>query len=384
MLVSLIGWWVQVAAINWLAYRLTDSPLLLGLTNFTALLPVGLFTLIGGVLVDRVPLRRLLLLLQAIGAAVAGGAVLLSATGAVRVWHVMILTFAAGSVNTVESSARIALMREAVADRRDLTNAVGLGVFMLNVARAAGPALSGFIIQWCGEAGSFLFNMLSYIAVVLALSLMRLPIPDRYQRGPQHLGRSLADGLRYAWHNPIVRDLIGLVVIFSFLVQPFVLLLPVFARDILQVGPSGYGLLMGALGLGAACGALGVAGLVEARRGLWLVLISIAFPGFLILYVLSPWLASSAVCLFLAGASRWAQYALVASLLQVHASDEFQGRVTSLFVLLSNGFPRLGTVLAGAAMERVRPVTAVLVASGLALIWGLYLVGRTSVVRQIR
>ena len=384
MLVSLVGWWVQVAAMNWLAYRLTDSPLMLGLTNFAALLPVGLFTLFGGVLVDRVPPRRLLLLLQMIGAIVAGGAVLLSATGIVRVWHVMILTFAAGSVNTVESSARIALMRDAVAERRDLTNAIGLGVSMLNVARAAGPALSGFIIQWRGEAGSFLLNMLSYLAVVLALSMMRLPVADHYEQEPLRLGRSLADGLRYVWHNRVVRDLIGLVVVFSFLVQPFVLLLPVFAREILQVGPSGYGLLMGAFGLGAAGGAMGIAGLREARRGLWLILVSIAFPGFLILYVLSPWLASSAVFLFLAGASRWAQYTLVASLLQIHATDEFHGRVTSVFVLLSNGFPRLGAVLAGAALEHARPSTAVLTAAGLALISALYFVRRKSDVRQIR
>jgi predicted MFS family arabinose efflux permease len=384
MLISLIGWWMQVTAVNWLTYRLTDSPLMLGLTNFIALLPVGLFAVLGGILVDRMSSRRLVLLIQLIAIVAAGGLTVLTATGLIQVWQVMILTFVAGSVNTIDASARIALIRDSVVDKQDLTNAVGLSLSLSSIARTVGPAVGGLAIERAGEVGSFLLNMLSYIAVILAVSVMRLTATKKHQHTPEHVGRSLIAGLKHLWHNRVARGLLGLSIAFGFLVQPFIIMLPVFVRDVLQVGPDAYGLLMGAFGLGAACGALGVASLREAHRGQWLVAISFAFPCFLVLYVLSPWVFLSMGFLFLAGACQMAQYTLIASLLQLHSADEFQGRAISVFFLVSNGFPRLGSVLAGAVLERASLLSTAAAASVLALLWLLYTLWRMPFVRRLR
>jgi MFS family permease len=375
---------MQVAATNWLTYRLTDSPLMLGVANLTALLPVGLFALLGGVLVDRMSSRRLMLLVQLVAVVVAGGLAALTATGLIQVWQVVVLIFAAGSVNAVEASARIGLLRDSVVERQDLANAIGLGVSLSNIARTAGPFLSGFVIERYGEAGSFLLNMLSYLAVIVAVSMMRSPTADEHHEVDTHIGRNLVGGLRYLWRNEAARGLLGIAVVFGFLVQPFIIMLPVFARDILQVGPDTYGLLMGAFGLGAAFGALGVASLREGHRGRWLVVISCAFPCFLVLYALSPWVLLSAGSLFLAGVSQMAQYTLGASLLQLNSADEFQGRAMSIFILLSNGFPRLGSVVAGAALERISFSSAATLASALSLMWIVYMLWRMPFVHRLR
>jgi MFS family permease len=302
-------------------------------------------------------------------------------TGLIQVWHIMVVVFGVGAADAIEQPARFAFLMDIVG-KEDLTNAVGLNSSLVNGARIIGPAIAGVLIRWGGESGCFFLNSLTYLAVIAALLAMRLPAWTRPLK-PLRLKGDLTEGLKYMWQDPIIRGLFTLIVAPCFLAAPYAVLMPIFARDVLQVDSSGYGLLMSAIGVGAVCGALGVASLRAGHRGRWLILWSLAFPLSLILFSLSQWFAPSIGFLVLVGASQIAQQSLAASLLQLASADEFRGRVVSFFALLNNGLTRLGGVQAGAVSQYWSAPFAVLGGALLSLVWVLMFVWRTPVVRRL-
>lgn len=379
-IVSLTGTWMQIVAQGWLVYRLTDSPLMLGLVNVVGLLPVVPVSLLAGVVSDRFPRRHLiivtevLLMLQALAMAV------LTWLNAIQVWHVIVLSFVLGAAAAMEQPARLAFVADTVG-KEDLTNAVALNASVYSGARVVGPSIAGLAVAWMGEAGCFFINGVTYLAVICAVVAMRLTIPTTPKTRLQ-VTQSLVDGFKYVWDTRIIRSLMAIVAVSSLFALPYVALLPVFARDVLQVGPQGLGLLMAGGGIGAIGGAMGVASIRVGRRGRWLTWGNIMGPAFLVLFCLSWSFPLSLVLTILAGASNAVRQTLANGLIQLTASEEYHGRVVSVYNVLFNGMSRVGALGVGGLAELTGVTWAVGLGAVVSLIWGLMVIWRMPSVRR--
>lgn len=379
--VSLTGTWIQIVAQGWLIYRLTNSPFMLGLVSVVGLLPVVPVSVLAGALSDRLPRRNLIigteivLLLQALAMA------LLTWQNVIQVWHIIVLSFILGAAAALEQPARLAFVVDTVG-KEDLSNAVALNSSLYNSARIIGPALAGLTVAWIGEAGCFSMNSLTYLAVIFALLAIRLPARDIPQAQP-NVASSVKAGFRYVWDTPTIRVLMLIVAVSSFFSLPYITLMPVFARDVLQVGPQGLGFLMTGVGVGAIGGALVVAGMRTGHRGNWLVLANIIGPLFLVLFSLSSSFPLSLLLVLLIGASNAVRQTLANSLIQLNSSEEYHGRVMSLFNLLFNGMSRLGALGVGAVAVVIGVSWAVGAGAVVSLIWGVFVFWRMPSVQRL-
>ncbi|GIV88911.1 MAG: MFS transporter [Chloroflexus sp.] len=359
-LISLTGTWMQSVAQGWLVLRLSDSPFLLGAAAAANSLPVLLLSLFAGTIADRFPKRRILLITQSTAMVLAAMLAFLTLRGVVQIWHVLILALLLGVVNAFDAPARQAFTVEMVG-REDLLNAIALNSSIFNGARTVGPALAGMVVAWIGEGPAFLFNALSFGAVLTSLLLMRLD--TQLHRGSQR-GGMLRAGLAYIAGEPYVRALLlraGAVSFFCFVHIP---LLPIFARDILQIGATGLGWLSAASGCGSLVAALILAQLSDdAPRG---KLLSIAATMYAPLLIMFTQVRSLSLALLFIGLCGWAgvtTMALTNTLIQLTVPDELRGRVMSVFTLLLMGLSPLGGMLAGSIAELVGSVPTVIAGS---------------------
>ncbi len=361
-IVSQIGTWMQIVAQGWLVYRLTDSPLMLGLVTVVGLIPVVPVSLLAGVLSDRFSRKKLIIVTEIVLMLQALVLAYLTWSGKVEVWHVIALSFVLGAAAALEQPARLAFVVDTVG-KEDLSNAVALNSSVYNAARIVGPAIAGLLVAWIGEAGCFLINGVSYLPVILAMVAIQLPLRELPQDKLQVMA-SLAGGFRYSWDTRVIRSLLLIVALSSFFTLPYITLMPVFARDVLDAGPQGLGFLMTAVGVGAIGGALVVANIEAGRRGNWLMLGNILGPVFLLLFCVSQSFAWSLIVVAMVGASNAMRQTLANSLLQITTSERYHGRVMSLFNLLFNGMSRTGALAVGAVAE-VTGVPAALGASAI-------------------
>jgi hypothetical protein len=293
----------------------------------------------------------------------------------------MLMTFVVGAADAIEQPARYVISFRLVG-QEGLGNAIGLSTLAESVARSVAPAVAGTVIQWRGEAGSFVVNGTAYLLAGLAFTALPLlavrpPSPSR------SIQADLLDAPRHLWQNEKARGLLFLLAASCLLAQPFVILMPVWARDALQTDARGYGLLMSAVGAGAAGGALLAASLRPGRRGRWLIGSSLAFSGFLILATISRRLPLSAGLLLLAGAGQSVQLVLTVSLLQLVTRSELHGRVASLYALLSNGLTRLGGVQAGWFASLWGAPVAVAGGALLCILWSLVVAWKAPTLRHL-
>lgn len=371
-LISLTGTWMQTVAQGWLVLRLTDSPSLLGLVAAFASLPVLLFSLPAGALADRVPKRTLLLMTQVVAMLLALVLALLTLTGLVQVWHVLLLAALLGLVNAFDAPARQAFTVEMVG-RADLLNAIALNSSIFNGARTIGPAVAGMVVAAIGEGPAFLLNGLSFLAVIAGLLMMRLP-PFQAPSGTRSV-HQLREGLSYIASEPAVRSLLllaGSLSLFGFVYIP---LLPVFARDVLGAGASGLGWLSAASGMGALTAALLLAQFSDRiRRGHLVIAALLIYPVFMIGFTLARSLPLAMLLLALSGLSGVTAMALTNTLIQSIVPDALRGRVMSVFTLLLMGLSPLGGMFAGVIAEYVGSVPLVVAASA-ALAWLICLLG---------
>lgn len=395
-IVSLIGTWMQIVAQGWLVYRLTDSPFMLGLVNIVGLLPVVPVSLLAGVISDRLPRRNLILVTETVLMVQAFVLAALTWLGIVQIWHVVVLSFVLGAASALEQPARLAFVVDTVG-KEDLSNAVALNASVYNAARIVGPAIAGVLVAWIGEAGCFLINGASFLAIILALLAMRLPRQVRNKERLRVVG-SLANGLRYTWNSHDIRSMMVIVALSSFLILPYIALMPAFA-DVLELGPEEYGFLMTGVGIGAIAGALFVAGIRSGRRGRWLTLSNVLGPALLALFCLSPalpallarWLpgirvsafAVSMVLVVLVGASNAVRQTLANSLIQIRTAEEYHGRVMSIFNLLFNGMSRAGALVLGGIAEFSGAPWAVGGAAAVSVLLGLLMIWRMPEVRRL-
>jgi len=358
-LISLIGTWMQHIAMVWLAYRLTDSVAMLGLVGFASQIPILLFGIPAGVLNDRLDRRRLLMATQFLALLQALLLTTLTAAGTITPALLVVLAFALGCINAVDLPARQAFVAQMVPDLRVLPNAIGLNSFLMNGSRFVGPALAGLIVAQAGEAACFLINALSYLAVLMALATIRLA--PAAPRTAQPAGQALRAGLAYAFAQPRIRATLLLIAGFSFCVTPYVVMMPVYARDLFHGTAKTYGLLVGAAGFGSLAAALFLAwrGGRHAGAGLdrlvgraaltggtalacfaWTPTIELAFPLLAIL--------GCAVVLAAAGSN---------TLIQLEVEENFRGRVMAIFSTAFLGIAPLGSLTVGLLSEwlDVRP-----------------------------
>jgi len=347
-LVSVVGTWMQSVAQGWLMHRLTSSPLMLGLLGFCQFLPVTIFSLWAGVVVDRVDKRKLILTTQTLALLQAAALALIVTTGVVTPWMVLVLALAFGLINAFDLPARQSFLIEMVG-KEDLSNAIALNSAAFNTARVFGPAVAGVLLATIGEGGCFWLNALSYLAVLAALLAMT-PVA-RAEKRDGHA--TLMDGVRYSWNLPPVRNLLLLLGIAAGLGFQYSVLLPVYARDILHAGAQSFGLMMAAFGLGSLVSAVWMTRQLsrwDLRRNLLIGLVSGGLGmGF---FAWSRSLPLTLAMGFLAGFGLILYVASTNTMIQLIIEDRFRGRVMSLYTLMFIGTAPLGALLAGAIAQR--------------------------------
>jgi MFS family permease len=372
---------MQSVAQGWLVLRLSDSPFDLGLVGFCNFVPILLFALVAGVAADHLPRRKALLWTQGAAMVLALVLALITWLDVVRVWHVAVLAFGVGLTGAFDIPIRQSLLQDLVG-RDDLPNAIAINSLAFNGARLVGPALGGFVLAGFGEAPVFLLNGLSYLAVLIAIARMRTePVPAN-----RHSGSWLAEirqGVRWVLSHPKARLFLGLVMVTSVFGLPYSILLPVFARDILQVGSSGLGFMTGATGLGAMLGALYLAGREATRRRGNLVAAAMAVLGAaLIAFSASRQFWLSMALLVVIGAAMITQMASSNTLLQLLAPAGLRGRVVSFFMLAFMGTAPLGSLLAGLLARWLGTPAAVLIGGVVSLVAALSFATRLPALRR--
>lgn len=353
-IVSLTGTWMQQVALGWLVYRLTRSPLLLGLVGFAGQIPSLFLAPLAGVWADRWNRHRMVVATQALSMLQALLLALLVLGGAVRIWHVLALSLFAGLVNAVDVPARQSLLVQLVGGRDDLPNAIALNSSTFNAARLVGPTVAGVLIARLGEGLVFLVNGLSYVAVIVALFAMRLPPPVGPPAARGSVWPTLKEGLRYVTGFAPIRSILLLVALVSLAGVPYTVLMPVFAGDVLRGDAHTFGFLMGAVGVGALAGAL----LLAARRsvrglGRLVAVATAVFGAALLGFSWSRHLATSLPLLFGCGFGLMVQMAASNTILQTLVDDDKRGRVMSFYAMAFMGTLPLGSLLAGALATRM-------------------------------
>lgn len=352
------GTWMQAVAQGWLVLQLTDSVFWLGLDGFMATVPGLLLTLLGGVFADLVDRRRLLIYTQ-IGAGLSALTLaLLIVTGVVHVWMILALSFITGCCMAMAGPSYQAITIDLVG-REDLANAIALNSTQFQLSRVIGPVFAGLAFKTLGLAGCFFGNAVSFIAVVISLSLVRFdaattkPAPAHSVKDRRAIWQDLIGGFSYVRRRPRVFMLLLIAASTSLFGAPYLTLVPYFARDILHLDEKGLSILMGTSGVGACCAALVLAFLGNFRHKGWSVLGgAFSFSLCLIGFSLSTHLMTSLIFIFGMGFAIVSCVAVINTLLQQLVTDEMRGRVMSMFILSFVGSMPIGNLIAGAASQR--------------------------------
>jgi predicted MFS family arabinose efflux permease len=342
---SSIGTWMQIVAQGWLIYRLSHSAFLLALDQFLGGLPIFLFSLIGGVIADRIERRRILLGSQWIQMASAGILTVLVATGTVHVWHILTLSFVSGFAQAFGGPAYQALIPMLV-DREDMPNAIALNAIQFNLAVTVGPALAGQALAHLGETWCFGLNAVSFLAPIISLSIISvrfLPV-----KTTDSIFKSLEQGIGFVRKQGSMEALIVLAFCMTCLSMPLRTYIPVFVKDIFRRGPETFGNLLALMGVGSILGSLTMAGLGNIKRkGLVAISMLIFLGAGISVFALSKSLPLSYAMLVLVGFSMMAVFASVNSLVQLITTDDMRGRVMSVYNFAFRGGMPMGNLLSG-------------------------------------
>ena len=362
-MVSLMGTWMQSTAQGYLIYQLTGSPAYLGLVGFVGGVPALLFTLFGGVIADRISRRNMMVITQSLMLVLAFILAALTFTNIVQPWHIVVLAFLLGVANAFDAPARIAFVTELVS-REDMTNAIALNSTMFNIATVVGPSVAGLTYAAFGPAWCFTLNGISFIAVIVALLLMRIkPVVQPSRRAT--VLADLTEGLRYVFTHSLILSLIGSIGLVSIFGVGMMTLLPAWATDILHGDVTTNGWLVSARGFGSLVSALMLAYLGSRRyRGkLWTVG-AFVMPVMLFIFALIRWLPLALVMLAGVGWSFMMVMNNSNALMQSHVPDHLRGRVMSVYTLVFFGAMPLGSLFAGAFAQRFNePLTVMLSAA---------------------
>lgn len=358
---SIIGTWMQATAQGFLVYQLTQSAAFLGIVGFASGLPTWLFTLYGGVIADRMPRRKLIIITQTSMMVLAFILAFLVFTNLVQPWHVIVLAFLLGIANAFDAPARQAFVVEMVG-KDQLSNAIALNSTIFNIGTVIGPAVSGLIYAWVGPAWCFTINGLSFIAVISALAFMRLAPVDKPVIPRKVNKEDLLAGIKFVFGDANIRTLEIVVAAISIFGLGMMTLMPAWASSVLNGDVQTNGWLLSARGIGSLAGGLMLAYLSSRniRGKLWSIG-SLVMPATLIIFGIFKTLPVSLVMLVVLG---WAFMAVVNTtnaMIQSWVPDELRGRVMSVHVLIFMGSAPIGSLLAGTMAEKLgEPITVII------------------------
>jgi predicted MFS family arabinose efflux permease len=342
---SSIGTWMQIVAQGWLIYRLSHSAFLLALDQFLGGIPIFLFSLIGGVVADRIERHKVLLASQYLQMGSATVLTILVANGLTHVWPILCLSFVSGFAQAFGGPAYSALIPTLV-DKEDMPNAIALNSIQFNVAVTVGPALAGLALGRLGETWCFGLNALSFLAPIISLLLISarfLPV----NTGESML-TSLKEGIKFVRKQNSMEALIVLAFCMTALSMPMRTYIPVFVKDIFHRGPETFGNLLSLMGVGSICGSLAVAGMGNIRhKGRFAITMLACLGAAIAVFSLSRRLPLSYTMLLIVGASMMAVFATVISLVQVITTNEMRGRVMSVYNCAFRGGMPMGNLLSG-------------------------------------
>jgi predicted MFS family arabinose efflux permease len=361
---------MQEVAQSWLVLDITKSAFLLGLDAFLGDIPILLFSLLGGVVADRMDRRRLLILSQVIQLSCAFLLAFLIYEHVVQIWHILVLSFVVGTAQAFGGPAYQALVPSLV-EPEDLPNAIALQSIQFNLARVIGPALGGLAFTKLGYVWCFSLNGMSYIAVIISLSLLTIQFVPK--KSEVTMLTSMKQGFAFIRNQSAMVGLIALAFLMTMLGIPLLTFLPVMAKDVFQQGPSTYTLMLSLSGAGAVTGALIVAAMGNISNKGRVALTMLIFLGAaMAAFALSKNLILSYVLIFLAGVALIAVFAMISSLVQLITGNEMRGRVMSVYNVAFRGGMPVGSLLTGYLVPKFGAPTVLAVNGVLLFGLGLY------------
>jgi len=336
---------MQNVAQSWLVWELTRSPLAIGIVAFFDSMPRLLVGALGGAIADRFDRRRVLMITQTLAMIQAIIFWLAVWCQVIAFWHIAVLSFFLGVVNTINQTARQSLVNSLV-PREDLLNAIGLQSSVFNFSKILGPTTGGIIIAYIGIADCFLVNALSFLALIVNLQMMELP-PWERKKDRQSIGADIREGFLYVRGSRRILHIISISYVMAMFGAPYNRFLPIFATNILHVGPTGFGVLMSAPGFGATLAALTLASVKKMRVGIrWICVAVLGFALSLALFAFSHFFVLSLLFLAGVGFCQIAERALSNTAIQLETPPNLLGRVLSLF-FMDRGLWSLGSVFMG-------------------------------------
>lgn len=352
-LISLIGTWMQTIAMSWLVYRLTNSAFILGLVGFFSQIPAFLLTPFAGVLIDRWNRHRILVITQTLSMLQAFVIAFLVIKGVVAVWHIIFLSLLLGLINAFDIPTRQSFIIDMVEKKEDLANAIALNSSMFNLARLIGPSIAGILIAVVGEGMCFLFNGISFLAVIIALLAMK-NIPKGLKSKRSNILEELKEGVKYVFGFIPIRFILLLLSLISLVGMSYAVLMPVFARNILGGGPHTLGFLMGSIGLGALFATIYLASRTTVLGLVKIIAIATSIFGMgLVFFSFSSTLWLSLIILFITGFAMMVQMASSNTILQTIAEDDKRGRIMSFYTMSFMGVAPFGSLIAGILASKI-------------------------------
>lgn len=381
-LVSLVGTWMQSAAQGYLVYELTQSPAYLGYVSFAGGLPSWIFTLYAGAIADRIPRRTLLIITQTAMMILAFILAALTFTNLVQPWHIIVLAFLLGVANSFDAPSRQAFVVELV-DRDVLTNAIAVNSTMFTSAIVVGPAIGGLAYAAVGPEWCFVLNGISFVAVIIALLMMKLQPMPRLQRKATAL-HEIIDGLKHAWRDERLRMLISNIGVTTIFGMSMATLIPLWAVEILGGDAKTNGFLLSARGLGSLIGALMIASMSRRQfRGKMWTIASFALPVMMILFA---GVRSIPLALLMMAGNGLAFISLnntTNAMVQSQVPDELRGRIMGIFTLVFFGSFPIGALLAGNLADLIGAPTTVILFAIILLLFAVFVYWRKPEMRHI-
>jgi MFS family permease len=380
--ISLIGTWMTRVATGWLVYRLTGSALLLGTSSFAGQIPTFLLAPFAGVWVDRLNRQHVLVWTQTLAMVQSFMLAELTFSHHITIHWILFLSAMQGIINAFDMPARQAFLMQMVEDRRDLGNAIAINSSMVNMARLIGPSLAGMLIAATNEGWCFFIDGASYLAVIASLLMMRIDVPE-IKRVSASMLIELKEGWTYVSGFVPIRTILLLFSVISLMGMPFVVLMPVFARNVLHGGPHTLGFLMGAMGLGALVSALALAARRSVRGlGRMIVISAGVFGAGLIGFGLSHYFWLSMLAMLVTGFGMMQGMAASNTIIQTIVSEDKRGRVMSYYTMAFVGMAPFGSLLAGTMAHAIGAPRTVVMNGGVVLLGAIWFATQLPAVRD--
>jgi len=363
---SLIGTWIQMVAVIWLVYKISNSAFILGVVGFSGQIPLFVIAPFAGVIADRWDKKKILLITQSMALVQALILSVLVFTGVIKIWHLVALSVFLGIINAFDMPIRQAFVVEMLDNQKqDINNAIALNSSMVNGARLIGPSIAGILIATVGDGWCFAINCISYLAVIISLLRMKI-ITTHVKQVQAHVFEQLKEGFKYTFGFIPIRYLILLLATVGLIGTPLTLLAPVFAKDFLHGNASTFGFLMSAYGTGALVGAIyllnkhNVLGL-----GKLIALAVFIFGGGMIAFAFSRFLWLSIIIMMFSGMGMMLHVASTNTLLQTISEENKRGRVMSFYAMAFRGMAPFGSLLSGSLAGLIgAPLTLMLGGTG--------------------